>query len=243
MPSNLPEISLGTVLEPSGAHGQPVWSMLFQEDNFRELEEAFEKGLEGCHAGEPTGTVMALLLFARAKTCNLYPRIIQHSCGMLRKISLFDLFLDDVLAYLWKSVFFSIAMLDYQRVNATFLVHLLLVQSHCALPLKVNKEDWTCQGPGRVTLGCRYAALSVVWGILYGYMVYRNSHGQWPITTVPQPMDQNPSLSDPSFAITQDRERLEIYKEVQRNLRERLKLTAEAPRRIARGWWGTSRFP
>jgi hypothetical protein len=49
-------------------------------------------------------------------------------------------------------------------------------------------------------------------------------------------MDQNPSLSDSSFATTQDRERLEIYKEVQRNLRERLKLTAEAPRRIARGW-------
>lgn len=46
-------------LEISGAHGQPVWSTL-QEDNFRELEEAFEKGLEGCHAGEPTGTVMAL---------------------------------------------------------------------------------------------------------------------------------------------------------------------------------------
>jgi len=103
LPSNLPEISLGTVLEPSGAHGQPVWSTFFQEDNFRELEEAFEKGLEGCHAGEPTGTVMALLLFARAKIhsiCNLYPQIIQHSCGMLRKISLIDLFLDDVLAYL-----------------------------------------------------------------------------------------------------------------------------------------------
>ena len=157
-------------------------------------------------------------------------------------------------------------MLDYQRVNATCLVHLLLVQSHCALPLKVNEGGLNISGAWTRDFGlqiCRFVRclgdiiwilygyyMDIIW-ILYGYymdiiwIIWYTAilTGQWPITTVPQPMDQNPSLSDSSFATTQDRERLEIYKEVQRNLRERLKLTAEAPRRIARGWWGTSRSP
>ena len=76
-------------------------------------------------------------------------------------------------------------MLDYQRVNATFLVHLLLVQSHCALPLKVNKEDWTKIGAWTRDFGlqiCRFVRCLgyIIW--IYGIPQFSR-----PVTYGPEP--------------------------------------------------------
>ena len=59
-----------------------------QEEHFRGLEEAPEKGrLEGCHGGAPLNSRLPALFFIAGREqnlisfCNLYCRVIQHSYG------------------------------------------------------------------------------------------------------------------------------------------------------------------
>ena len=94
-------------LEPSWNHLEPMvnkFGQRFRKTIFEDLKKRLKKDWKDVmQVSQPGQSWHCLELFARAKThsiCNLYPWIIQHSCGMLRNISLFDLFLDDVLAYL-----------------------------------------------------------------------------------------------------------------------------------------------